>query len=101
MTDEDWHDAGCRSVGMFLNGEGIQARGTMGERVVDDSFLILFNAGADDVDFALPDEAWGMRWRQLLDTWQPAPEGDDGPGFGPGEHVPLRSRSVVLLRRVH
>ena len=101
MTDSDWHDEDCRAVGVVLNGGGIQTHGSMGERVVDDSFLMLFNAGADDTEFTIPGAAWAMRWRRLLDTSQAEPEGDDGPGFGPGEAVPLRGRSVVLLRRVH
>ena len=100
MTDADWQDHDCHILGVLLNGEGIQAHGPMGERILDDSFFMLFNAAADDTAFTLPEEAWGQRWRQMLDTWQATPEGDDGPGYGPGEQVPLRGRSVVLLRRV-
>jgi glycogen operon protein len=99
MGDGDWHGDG-RSVGLFLNGDGVHTRGSMGEEIVDDSFLMFFNADPDDVAFKVPDQEWGLRWRQLLDTRHPKPEGEDGPGYGPGDAVSLVPRSVVVLRRV-
>jgi glycogen operon protein len=101
MVDTDWEDDDCRTVGVLLNGQGIRAHGSMGEAIVDDSFLMLFNAAAVDTTFTLPGQVWGAHWRHLLDTWQARPEDDDGPGYGPGEPVAMRPRSVVLLRRVH
>ena len=50
MTQHDWN-AGARRLGLFLNGEGITAPGPGGERVEDDSFLLLFNASAEDSAF--------------------------------------------------
>ena len=41
-------------VGMFLNGEAIAAPDEHGERVFDNSFLLLFNGSHDDVEFKLP-----------------------------------------------
>ena len=43
MTRDDW-ESGDRIVGMFLNGEEIAAPDEKGERIVDDSFLLFFNA---------------------------------------------------------
>jgi isoamylase len=99
MSDEEWRSEG-RALGMFLNGEGVHTRGDMGERIVDESFLMLFNADTSEMRFTLPEKAWGERWRRLLDTREAAPVSDEGPELEPGAPVPLVGRSVVLLRRV-
>ncbi len=99
MEDADWHGDG-QGLAMFLNGEGVHTRGRMGEKVVDDSFLLVFNGAPEETVFTVPDKDWGLRWRQLLDTRHAQPEGEDGPGYGPGETMSLVARSVVLLRRV-
>ena len=49
-------------LGLFLNGEGITAPGPEGERVEDDSFVLLFNASGDDAGFRLPTRRFGARW---------------------------------------
>jgi glycogen operon protein len=99
MDDQDWHGEG-RSLAIFLNGQGVHTRGPMGEKIEDDSFMMLFNADPDGIDFALPDQEWGLHWREMLDTTHAGPEGEDGPGYGSGDTVSLTGRSVVLLRRV-
>ena len=43
MTRRDWQD-GPHVLGMFLNGREIPTRGPQGQEIVDDSFLVLFNA---------------------------------------------------------
>ena len=62
MTPEDW-GSGFKCVAVFLNGEAIPAPNERGERVVDDSFLLCFNAHDKEVDFVAPD--W--RLRQAVD----------------------------------
>src|SRR4051812_11017851 len=57
MSDDDWHGEG-RALAVFLNGEGVHTRGSMGEKVIDDSFLMCFNADPEPVEFRVPDEAW-------------------------------------------
>ena len=39
-----------------------------GERVVDDSFLMLFNAHHGELDFAIPAVEYGEAWEAVLDT---------------------------------
>ena len=55
MTDDDWTSGHARSVAVYLNGEGIPDRDDLGERVVDDSVLLLINAHHEPVTFLLPD----------------------------------------------
>jgi glycogen operon protein len=99
MSDEEWR-GDRRALGMFLNGEGVHTRGDMGEHIVDESFLMLFNADSEDTEFTLPEKAWGERWRRLLDTRDALPDGDEGPELTAGATVPMVGRSVLLLRRV-
>ncbi len=95
MTKVDWEDGGSGLLGMFLNGEEIAAPDERGRRIVDDSFVMLFNAGEGDVDFTLPPERFGTEWTAELRT-DAAPEGDTHAASS-AVHVP--SRSLVLLRR--
>jgi len=99
MTDAEWQGQG-RSLAVFLNGEGVHTRGSMGEHIVDDSFLMLFDADPDEVSFVLPPQEWGGRWRRLLDTRNPTADGDDGPVLGAGDTIRVDGRAVVLLQRV-
>ena len=98
MTQHDW-GTGAHVLGLFLNGEGITAPGPEGERVEDDSFVLLFNASGDDVGFRLPTRRFGARWSVLLDTAEP----DAAAGAvtaSAQEELRLTARSLKLLRRV-
>ena len=68
MSDEDWTVGQATSLAVFLNGQAIPSPGPRGERIVDDSFLVLFNARADPLDFVVPDGLGGSRWEVVLDT---------------------------------
>jgi isoamylase len=97
MTRRDWNEQ--RTVGMFLNGQEIAAPGPRGERVEDDSFLMLFNAHHEDVTFTLPTRRFGASWELVLTTADPATE----PGLlvAPARtDVPVIARSVMVLKRV-
>jgi glycogen operon protein len=98
MSDEEWQGQG-RSVGLFLNGGGVRTPDAVGGQIVDDSFLMLFDADPGSVTFTLPPAAWGTSWQRMLDTRNAAAEGDDGPVFGPADSITIEGRAVVLLRR--
>jgi isoamylase len=74
MGDEDWEDGLAHSVGLFLNGDAIRSPDERGQRVVDDSFLLLFNAHHQPIKWTLPHQ-WGDRWELVADTTalRPAP----------------------------
>ena len=58
MTPEDWN-SGFKCVSVFLNGEAIPSPNLRGERVLDDSFLLCFNAHGKPVDLVTPDITYG------------------------------------------
>jgi isoamylase len=95
MTQKDWQRDDARTLGVFLNGLEIPSRDPTGEEIVDDSFLLLFNAHFEDVPFTLPTRRFGARWAVELATGDGVP---DGPIPGRSEIV-VQNRSLVLLRR--
>ncbi len=44
MNDEEWNSGFVRCLGMLLSGKAIDVRDEQGEPIVDDTFLVLFNA---------------------------------------------------------
>jgi glycogen operon protein len=97
MTGGDWQVGYARSVAVFLNGDAIAEPDSRGEKVRDDSFLLLFNGHHEDMDFTVPREVYGERWEVILDT--AAPVVVDRPSAKAGEQVTLESRSILVLRR--
>jgi glycogen operon protein len=67
MDDDDWNVGFARSIGMFLNGDAISEADPRGQQVVDDSFLLLFNAHHEGINWVLSDR-WGQRWKPVFDT---------------------------------
>ncbi|GAA2758142.1 glycogen debranching protein GlgX [Actinopolymorpha rutila] len=97
MTERDWTAGFAKSLTVFLNGEAIHEPGDQGERIVDDSFLLLFNASEDDVEFALPPQKYGEAWEAVLDTSDD--DVSDREAVRAGERVKLLSRSLLVLKR--
>ena len=95
MTQRDWRGEG-RTLGVFLDGDGIPGTDTHGDPVRDDSFCLLFNAGPGSAVFTLPPRRFGRRWRLELSTADPDAPQASFPARG---LVPLEARSVVVLRR--
>jgi glycogen operon protein len=98
MTDEDWHTDYARSLGVFLNGEAITEPDPRGQRVRDDSFLLLINAHSDDVSFILPGPEFGERWEVALDTAEPRSVDEREPVKARGR-LAVPGRALVLLIR--
>jgi glycogen operon protein len=97
MSSEDWEHDHARCLGMVLAGAAIDDIGRHGRPIEDDDFLILFNAGADEVPFTLP-ALEGVAWRLAIDTFEsgglPAPR-----SLKAGESCALRGRSLMVLTR--
>ena len=98
MGEADWQQATAGQVAIFLNGAAIPSPDERGEAVVDDSFLMLFNASHEEAHFTLPPEEWGKTWSTVFDTAVPD-DTDDADTHEFGEPLILEPRSVVLLRR--
>jgi len=96
MTQKEWQRDDGHTLGVFLNGEEISERTPEGQDIVDDSFLLLFNASGESIPFTLPTRRFGARWQVEIATGTGAPE-----GVVPARaRVTLEGRSVVLFLRV-
>ena len=67
MSHQDWEAGYARSLGVFINGAfvGINERS---KEITDDSFLLLFNAHNEPVQFRLPDQTFGREWNIEIAT---------------------------------
>ncbi len=99
MTQRNWRDDDALTLGVFLNGSEIPTQTRQGAPVIDDSFLILFNAWQDPIAFTLPAVSFGRRWTNELSTAEP--EVEAGVEVYPARGVvPVEGRSLVVLRRI-
>jgi isoamylase len=96
MTQKDWQRDDAHTLGVFLNGEEIPEHTPDGLDVVDDSFLLLFNAYGESITFTLPTRRFGARWQVEIATGEGGPRGV----VQARAQVPLEGRSLALLRRV-
>lgn len=67
MTDEEWTTAFAKALTICLNGNSIDEPDIRGERVMDDDFILMFNASETDIDFTMPQWAHAFEWYQLID----------------------------------
>ncbi len=98
MSDEDWSHDFARCLGVYLEGGALDEVDARGQPLVDDDFLVLFNADHEPIPFRLPRMGNG-HWRALVDTTQPHGLASAAT-FQPGEIYPLQGRSLVLFLNV-
>ncbi|MFI8292850.1 glycogen debranching enzyme GlgX [Streptomyces sp. ms191] len=99
MTAQDWQAAHAQALSVFLNGNAISEPGPQGERIADDSFLLMFNVSSQELEFEVPVNH-GQTWRVVVDTSHP--EGIpplEGPKVAAGERVTLAPLSLTVLQR--
>ncbi len=99
MSEQHWNESFAKSMAIYLNGRGIQETDPFGKRIVDDSFILLFNAHAGSMEFSLPAYEWGARWVKVLDTTEETIQ-DGERLYAPQDKVRVQARSLVVLRHV-
>ena len=98
MSEEHWGESYAKSIGVFLNGEGISTLNMRGEKVSDDSFYLLFNAHHENLQFTLPGDVRGREWGEVLDTQRGWIE--EVITYPANGHVEVFSRSMKVLQRI-
>ncbi|MFB1294166.1 glycogen debranching protein GlgX [Mycobacterium sp. pW049] len=99
MTGEDWGSGFAKSVGVFLNGHGIPDMDSRGQRVVDDSFLLCFNAHYEPIDFTLPPTEFGKKWQPVVYSVAGAVMEGSRP-LAAGAQLTVEARAVMVLQSV-
>jgi len=72
MTQKDWQREDAHTLGVFLNAMRSPSERRR-EDVVDDSFLLLFNAYGESITFTLPTRRFGARWEVEIATGEAGP----------------------------
>ncbi len=94
MTNKDWDVWHARTLGVFMNGKAIPSRDEQGRAIVDDSFILFFNAHHEAIDWLIPRQ-YGQSWALVLDTAELRPEAEPR---ALTRRVTTRARSLMLLR---
>jgi isoamylase len=68
MDEGDWNSGFARSLMVFLNGDAIPELDAVGRPIIDDHFLLLFNAHSAPIRFTMPAADFGQNWLVRLDT---------------------------------
>ena len=97
MTDDEWNHEFARSLGAYFAGSRLGDADGRGRPVVDDDFIVLFNAHDGPLSFTLP-VVDGHRWRVVLDTARDEGFLPDGT-FHSDDTFPLEGRSLALLQK--
>jgi isoamylase len=97
MDEAAWDAEWVKSFGMMLGGAALDERDENGERVRDDTLILLFNAHHEAMPFTLP-ELEGCVWEVALYTGDTS-VGAERPGVHPpGRPFNAKGRSIALLR---
>jgi isoamylase len=97
MSEEDWQAGFVKSLALFLNGDALRDLDDNGERLRDDSFLLLFNAHDEPIPFTMPAPSFGERWKVIVDT--SAELGENPRELAAGESVEVAGRAMLVLAR--
>jgi glycogen operon protein len=97
MTGSDWANPGALSVAIYLDGSDDPDRAEDGTPMVDDDFLVFFNAWWEALDFVIPATREGAVWLAEIDSYDPAAAAA-APKRHAGDRVTVAPRSVTVLR---
>jgi len=96
MSDSEWSQDFARCLGVYLAGDALEETDRRGQRLEDDSFLLLLNAHHETIPFTLPQFRPGTSWQVLLDTAYEQGLAMGG-RFAANARYDLRGRSLALL----
>ena len=94
MDMDDWRNTHAFSMMIYLNGSDLPEVDWYGNRMVDNDFILIFNAHYEPIMFTLPDERYGHKWQLVVDTHNP-----NGPelSYEAGFMITAQSRSFLML----
>jgi isoamylase len=95
IGNQEWGTPYAQPMAVFLNGDALTEPGPRGERLRDDSFLLLFNPSPESVSFTIPNSSYGSAWEIVVDT----AIGQRKDELRAGQPIQLESHSLCFLRR--
>ena len=94
MDMDDWQNTHAFSMMIYLNGSDIPEVDWYGNRMVDNDFILIFNAHYEPIMFTLPDERYGRKWQLVVDTHNP---NEPALSYEAGFMITAQSRSFLML----
>ena len=94
--EDEWNAGFIKTLTVFLNGEEIATPTHKGEQILDDSFLLMFNAHYEPLEFSLPQGLRDRKWRLLIDTKEGFVKRTKT--YRKADQIPVAARSLVVLR---
>lgn len=94
MDMDDWQNTHAFSMMIYLNGSDIPEVDWYGNRMVDNDFILIFNAHYEPIMFTLPDERYGRKWQLVVDTHNP---NEPALSYEAGFIITAQSRSFLML----
>jgi len=98
MSDEDWDNPQAHCLGLRLAGDAIEEVDARGNRIIDDTLLIVLNAHYESIAFVLPAHRPKVRWELVLDTRSMLDKRRHRPLRG-GDVYEMAARSLTLFCR--
>ncbi len=99
MDEADWSQGYLRALGIVLAGDAIEESDARGNRIVDDTFLLLLNAHHEAIPFLLPSADGTAPWSVVLNTHVGGIAHPPSTVTG-GEPFTIEPRSMALLCRL-
>lgn len=96
VTIDDWSNTETRCFGLMLSGNAVAEADSRGNRIRDDTLLMLFNSHYEPVPFVLPEVKRKQQWQLLLDTREGMVR--RSPRLRRSAAYTLESRSFALFR---
>ena len=94
MDMDDWQNTHAFSMMIYLNGSDIPEVDWYGNRMVDNDFILIFNAHYEPIMFTLPDERYGRKWQLVVDTHN---SNEPALSYEAGFMITAQSRSFLML----
>lgn len=94
MDMDDWQNTHAFSMMIYLNGSDNPEVDWYGNRMVDNDFILIFNAHYEPIMFTLPDERYGRKWQLVVDTHNP---NEPALSYEAGFMITAQSRSFLML----
>ncbi|MDO4609168.1 glycogen debranching protein GlgX [Corynebacterium sp.] len=101
MTQEDWDFDFGKSLMVWLNGKAIAEPDGHGRRIIDDSFLMCFNAHYEDIEFQIPGTEYAAAWEVLIDTSELGGRPGKQRLVEPEGELRVPARSTIVLVEKH
>jgi isoamylase len=99
MEEENWKSDFAKSLAIFLNGQALRSVGPKGEKIVDDSFYIIFNAHSEVMEYRIPVDHVGDKWFKVIDTAADFLCDDQECETLKTDTINIEGRSLVVLKQ--